>query len=76
MDGDPKKAQLFFKVHWVGMKDTTWKWTMRKFEINESLHMFLRNHSSRSVQNLVPKNLEVVRFDSDSKEENFEGIDL
>jgi hypothetical protein len=49
---------------------------MRKFEINESLHMFLRNHSSRSVQNLVPKNLEDVRFDSDSKEENFEGIDL
>ena len=43
---------------------------MEKFEIKHILHEFLKNHSDKVVQRLIPNNLEDVRNDSDSEEEN------
>ena len=47
---------------------------MEKFEIKHILHEFLKNHSDKVVQRLIPNNLEDVRNDSDSEEENFNEI--
>jgi hypothetical protein len=75
MDGDPRgpKSQLFFKVHWVGIENTTWE-PWKSLRLNIFLHEFLKNHSDKVVQRLIPKNLEDVRNDSDSEEENFNEI--
>ena len=72
MSGDPKgsKTQLFFKVHWVGQEQTTWE-PWKSLRLNEFLHKFLKSHTNKIVQRLIPKNLEEIRNESDSEEENF-----
>ena len=76
MDGDPKgrKSQLFFKVHWVGIEETTWE-PWKSLRLNIFLHEFLRNHSDKAVQKLVPKDLEHNSNESDSEEEDFNRFD-
>ena len=72
MSGDPRgsKTQLLFKVHWVGQEQTTWE-PWKSLRLNEFLHKFLKSHTDKVVQRLIPKNLEDIRNESDSEEENF-----
>ena len=64
------KSQLYFKVHWLGYDETSWEpWA--NVRANIKLHEFIRNHTNKSVRNLLPQQFNAIaEIPNDSESED------
>jgi hypothetical protein len=73
MRGNPKgsKKQLTFLVHWKGYEQATWE-PWEHLRRSKALHDYLKQHKSKPVRDLVPKNYmsEISIHDSNDEEDS------
>ena len=69
--GNPKgsKKQLTFLVHWKGYEQATWE-PWEQLRRTRALHEFLKQHKSKVVKDLVPKNYISEIPNQDSNDEH------
>lgn len=78
MKGNPRasKKQLTFQVHWKGYEQATWE-PWEHLRRSKALHEYLKQHKTKAVRDLVPKNYisETPNHDSNDEHDSDSGYE-